>query len=79
MMADEFWTKVPLRAGTADELAEHRGHLGLIEAPQAAIWLASVMKTITHDYGYLASLEKTSRCGETASRSRCTPTASLNI
>jgi hypothetical protein len=58
MMADEFWTKVPLRAGTADELAEHRGHLGLIEAPPAAIWLASVMKTITHDYGYLASLEK---------------------
>lgn len=57
-MTDDFWMKVPLRDGSEQELAELRGHLGAIEAPQTAIWLAAAMNTIAKEYGYLASIEK---------------------
>lgn len=57
-MAQEFWTQVKLPDQSPDTLAEARGHLGLIEAPRDAIWLASLVKIIAVDYGYVESIRR---------------------
>lgn len=57
-MTQEFWTAVRLPDPSAEALAEARGHLGLLEAPREAIWLASVAKIVALDYGYLDSVRR---------------------
>ena len=57
-MQQEFWTRAQLPDASPETLAEARGHLGLIEAPRDAIWLASVVKIVAIDYGYVESVRR---------------------
>lgn len=59
-MDPEFWTQARLPDASPETLAEARGHLGLIEVPRETIWLASLMKIVAIDYGYLESVRRNS-------------------